>query len=69
MIELLVAKDFDEKYYFIDYFGDDIPWLFLFYIPMLIYFLKSTKKQLCEEQKIMDSYRTVFFLLALIHYY
>jgi len=52
VIELLVAKDFDEKYYFIDYFGDDIPWLFLFYIPMLIYFLKSTKNSYAKSKKL-----------------
>ena len=32
---------FDDKYYFIDFFGDDVPWVLLFFVPMLIYFARS----------------------------
>ncbi|WP_323756524.1 helix-turn-helix transcriptional regulator [Roseivirga sp.] len=52
VIELLVAKDLDKEYYFIDYFGDDIPWLLLFYIPMVVYFLKSTKNKFANSKKL-----------------
>lgn len=52
IVELLVAKGLDEKYYFIDYFGDDIPWLLLFYIPMFIYFLKSAKNSFADSKKL-----------------
>ncbi|WP_111709939.1 helix-turn-helix domain-containing protein [Lutibacter citreus] len=51
VVELLVAKGYDKKYYFIDYFGDDIPWLLMFYIPMLVYFLKSTKNKYANSKK------------------
>tara|TARA_R110001592_G_C13166240_1_gene749446 strand:+ start:43 stop:1182 length:1140 start_codon:yes stop_codon:yes gene_type:complete len=53
VVELLVAKNLDEKYYFIDYFGDDIPWLLLFYIPMVVYFLKSTKNRFANSKKLI----------------
>ncbi|ADV47485.1 transcriptional regulator, AraC family [Cellulophaga algicola DSM 14237] len=65
VVELLVAKDLDEKYYFIDYFGDDIPWLFLFYIPMLIYFLKSTKNSYAKSKKIWILTGPFFFFWVL----
>lgn len=52
VVELLVAKKLDQDYYFIDYFGDDIPWLWLFYIPMFIYFLKSTKNKYATSAKV-----------------
>tara|TARA_R110000868_G_scaffold119310_7_gene316046 strand:- start:9830 stop:11047 length:1218 start_codon:yes stop_codon:yes gene_type:complete len=53
VVELLVAKNLDKTFYFIDYFGDDIPWLLLFYIPMLIYFLKSTKNRYGNSKKLL----------------
>lgn len=66
IVELLVAKNIDEKYYLIDYFGDDIPWLLLFYIPMFIYFLKSTKNRLANSEKL--SLLTIPFFLFWILY-
>ena len=68
VIELLVAKGLDEKYYLIDYFGDDIPWLLLFYIPMLIYFLKSAKNRFANSKKLflLGIPFCLFFLVYLI---
>ena len=34
-----VNFDWDEAYYLIDYLGDDVPWVLLFYIPLFRYFL------------------------------
>ncbi|MDW3652496.1 MAG: helix-turn-helix domain-containing protein [Bacteroidia bacterium] len=34
---------FDDQYYFIDYFGDDVPWILLVFVPVLFFFLKITK--------------------------
>lgn len=39
--EWLSNWDFDDRYYAIDLFGDDIPWILLFYVPLFLYFLKS----------------------------
>lgn len=33
---------FDDQYYFIDYFGDDVPWILLVFVPVLFFFLKIT---------------------------
>ena len=40
--EWLSSWDFDEEYYFIDFFGDDVPWMLLFYVPIVLYFLRAT---------------------------
>ena len=40
--EWLSNWNFDDQYYFIDFFGDDTPWILLFYVPMFLYFVKST---------------------------
>ncbi|MBX2876980.1 MAG: AraC family transcriptional regulator [Saprospiraceae bacterium] len=32
---------FDERYYFIDFFGDDVPWMLLYYVPLFLFFLES----------------------------
>ena len=68
VVELLAAKGLDEKYYLIDYFGDDIPWLLLFYIPMLIYFLKSAKNWFANSKKLflLVIPFCLFFLVYLI---
>lgn len=34
---------FDDRYYFIDYFGDDVPWILLVFVPVLFFFLKITQ--------------------------
>ncbi|MEM6806245.1 MAG: helix-turn-helix domain-containing protein [Bacteroidota bacterium] len=41
--EWLSDWGFDDTYYFIDYFGDDIPWIFLVFVPMVYFFLRSLK--------------------------
>ena len=33
--------NFDDQYYLIDFLGDDIPWVLFFYVPMLLFFMKS----------------------------
>ncbi|MEQ8705081.1 MAG: helix-turn-helix domain-containing protein [Phaeodactylibacter sp.] len=40
--EWLSSWGFDDQYYFIDFFGDDVPWMLLFYVPIVWYFLKAT---------------------------
>lgn len=40
--EWLSSWGFDNQYYFIDFFGDDVPWMLLFYVPVVLYFLKVT---------------------------
>jgi AraC-like DNA-binding protein len=40
--EWLSSWGFDDQYYFIDFFGDDVPWMLLFYVPVVWYFLKAT---------------------------
>lgn len=39
--EWLSDWGFDDTYYFIDYFGDDVPWIFLVFVPMVYFFLRS----------------------------
>lgn len=41
--EWLSSWNFDDQYYFIDFFGDDTPWILLFYVPMFLYFIKSVE--------------------------
>ena len=38
--------DFDEQYYFIDLFGDDAPWMLLYYVPLFLFFLESIQHPL-----------------------
>ena len=58
------SRDLDEKYYFIDFFGDDIPWILLFYVPLFVYFLKSTEHRLANDKRLW--LLTVPFLIFLI---
>lgn len=43
MNEWLSGWGFDDQYYFIDFFGDDVPWILLLYVPVFLYFLKTTR--------------------------
>lgn len=38
--------NFDDQYYFIDFFGDDVPWMLLYYVPLFLFFLESTQHPL-----------------------
>lgn len=38
--------NFDEQYYFIDFFGDDVPWMLLYYVPLFLFFLESVEHPL-----------------------
>jgi len=55
---------FEEKYLFVDIFGDDIPWILLFFVPLLIYFLKSVKHPLANSLKLW--FLTIPFFIFLI---
>jgi len=48
----LASRGVGEKYYFIDFFGDDIPWVLLFYVPLFIYFLKSVEHPLAHHKRL-----------------
>ncbi|MEM8527195.1 MAG: helix-turn-helix domain-containing protein [Bacteroidota bacterium] len=48
----LCSRDLDEEYYFIDFFGDDIPWVLLFYVPLFVYFLKSTEHRFANDRRL-----------------
>ena len=45
----LSGWDFDEQYYFIDFFGDDVPWTLLFFVPMLFYFAHTANHPLTKS--------------------
>ncbi len=42
----------DDRYYFIDFFGDDVPWILLFYVPVLIYFLKAVGHKFANSKRL-----------------
>ncbi|MEM6700626.1 MAG: hypothetical protein AAF599_19635, partial [Bacteroidota bacterium] len=48
----LSSRDYDEKYYFIDFFGDDIPWILICYVFVFVYFLKSVRHPLSNSRKL-----------------
>ncbi len=41
--EWFSSWNFDDQYYFIDFFGDDMPWILLVYVPLFLYFLKASR--------------------------
>lgn len=43
---------FEEKYLLVDILGDDIPWILLFFVPLLIYFLKSVNHPFGNSRKL-----------------
>ena len=61
----LSVRDFDETYYFIDLFGDDFPWVLLFYVPLWIYFLRSVDHPLGKDRKAWWFTAPFFLFLAL----
>jgi AraC-like DNA-binding protein len=48
----LSGWNFDDQYYFIDFFGDDLPWILLFYVPMFFYFLSKGEHPLKEDKRL-----------------
>jgi len=54
----------DDKYYVIDFLGDDIPWVLLFYVPVLVYFLKAVEHKFANSKRLW--LLTVPFLIFLI---
>ncbi len=50
--EFLQVKNLDKINYTLDVFTDDIPWMFIFYIPMVVYFLKSVDHRMKENKKV-----------------
>jgi len=49
--EWLSGWNFDDQYYLIDLLGDDVPWILLFYVPLLIYFWKASGHPLGDSKK------------------
>ena len=45
-------KGLSEIYYFIDFFGDDVPWILLFYVPIFVFILKSVQHKKALSQKL-----------------
>ncbi len=45
-------KGLDEQYYFIDFFGDDVPWILLFYVPIFVFILKSGQHKMANSNKL-----------------
>lgn len=43
---------FTVEYYFLDFFGDDVPWILLYFVPIVIYFLKSVDHRLANSRKL-----------------
>lgn len=62
--ELLEKWNLDDDYYFIDFLGDDAPWVLLFYVPMFVFFLKSVKHPISNSPKLY--LLTIPFLLFLV---
>ena len=52
MNEWLSDWGFDDKYYFVDYFGDDVPWILLVYVALFVYFVKSVRHPLGSQRKL-----------------
>lgn len=61
--EILSRWNFDDQYYFIDFFGDDVPWILLYYIPLFFFFRKSSQQDLRPIQKALLFFPFAFFLL------
>lgn len=60
----LSSRDFDERYYFIDFFGDDVPWILLCYVSLFVYFLKSAEHPFGKDKKLWRL--TIPFLIFLL---
>ncbi len=45
-------KGLDEQYYFIDFLGDDVPWILLFYVPIFVFILKSVQHKMANSNKL-----------------
>ena len=64
--EWLSGWNFDDKYYFIDFFGDDLPWILLFYVPLFLYFLKKGEHRL-KESKYLYLLTAPFIVFAILN--
>ncbi len=62
--ELLRAKDLHKEYYTVGLI-DNIPWLLLFYVPMLIYFAKSVNYNLGKSKRLLFLILPFFAFLVL----
>lgn len=60
----LTSRDYEEQYYFIDFFGDDIPWILLCYVSLFVYFIKSVNHPLSNSRKLW--WLTVPFFVFLV---
>jgi len=50
--ELLETNQINDQYYLLELLGSDVPWFLLFYVPMFVYFLKTTEHPLAENKKL-----------------
>lgn len=68
MNQWLSGWDFDEQYYFIDYFGDDVPWILLVCVPLVYYFLHSLKHPLTQNKwlPLLTVPFLIYFVLNLV---
>ncbi len=62
--EWLSERGYDDIYYFIDFWGDDVPWILLFYVPLLIYFLSAAWHPLAKDRRRW--YLLIPFLIFLV---
>ena len=63
--EWLSGWDFDEQYYVIDFFGDDVPWILLFYVPMVHYFLQTAEHPRANDRRLRWLFLPFLIFLSL----
>lgn len=69
MNEWLSDWDFDEVYYVVDFWGDDVPWVLLVYVPMLWYFLKTTEHPLGNRRFLFVVLAIPFLIFLALNMY
>lgn len=62
--ELLDTWGLDDDYYLIDFLGDDVPWVLLFYVPMFVFFLKKTQHPIANSSQLF--FLAIPFLIFLV---
>lgn len=62
--EWAIDQNLDDTYYLIDFFGDDVPWILLVFVPAYMYFKKSLDFK--RNTKFRDWMLTIPFLIFLL---
>lgn len=57
--------NFDDQYYLIDFFGDDVPWMLLYYVPLFLFFLESIQHPFRSSPKRFWLFIPFFLFLGL----